>query len=106
MESKIFKKLVVSALCAAAITSFGIVGAGLVNAFRAPVTANAAEEVAERKDVKITTVDQPDGMLARVRFDLDGSRTGNGTFVAKKLLSATISIIIARYAKIRISMFI
>ena len=84
MESKIFKKLVVSALCAAAITSFGIAGAGLVNAFRAPVTANAAEEVAERKDVKITTVDQPDGMLARVRFDLDGSRTGNGTFVAKK----------------------
>ncbi len=84
MESKIFKKLVVSALCAAAITSFGIVGAGLINAFRAPVTANAAEEVAERKDVKITTVDQPDGMLARVRFDLDGSRTGNGTFVAKK----------------------
>lgn len=84
MESKLFKKLIVSALCAATITSAGIAGAGLVNAFSAnTVTASAAEEVTERKDVKITSVDQPDGMFARVRFDLDSSRTGNGTFVAK-----------------------
>lgn len=85
MESKLFKKLIVSALCAATITSAGIAGAGLVNAFSAnTVTASAAEEVTERKDVKITSVDQPEGMFARVRFDLDSSRTGNGTFVAKK----------------------
>lgn len=85
MESKLFKKLIVSALCAATITSAGIAGAGLVNAFSAnTVTASAAEEVTERKDVKITNVDQPEGMFARVSFDLDSSRTGNGTFVAKK----------------------
>lgn len=77
MESKIFKKLVVSALCAAAITSFGIVGAGLINAFRAPVTANAAEEVAERKDVKITKIDNENGTATCVHFDLEG-RSGNG----------------------------
>lgn len=77
MESKIFKKLVVSALCAAAITSFGIVGAGLINAFRAPVTANAAEEVAERKDVKVTKIDQEYGTAACVHLDLDASRIGN-----------------------------
>ena len=77
MESKIFKKFVVSALCAAAITSFGIVGAGLVNAFRAPVTANAAEEVAERKDVKVTKIDREYGTAACVHLDLDASRIGN-----------------------------
>lgn len=77
MESKIFKKLVVSALCAAAITSFGIVGAGLINAFRAPVTANAAEEVAERKDVKVTKIDREYGTAACVHLDLDASRIGN-----------------------------
>lgn len=77
MERKIFKKLVVSALCAAAITSFGIVGAGLINAFRAPVTANAAEEVAERKDVKITKIDNENGTATCVHFDLEG-RSGNG----------------------------
>lgn len=80
MESKIFKKLVVSALCAAAITSFGIVGAGLVNAFRAPVTANAAEEVAERKDVKVTKIDQEYSTAACVHFDF-GTRAGDGTDV-------------------------
>lgn len=80
MESKIFKKLVVSALCAAAITSFGIVGAGFVNAFRAPVTANAAEEVAERKDVKVTKIDQEYSTAACVHFDF-GTRAGDGTNV-------------------------
>lgn len=80
MESKIFKKLVVSALCAAAITSFGIVGAGLINAFRAPVTANAAEEVAERKDVKVTKIDQEYSTAACVHFDF-GTRAGDGTNV-------------------------
>ena len=80
MESKIFKKLVVSALCAAAITSFGIAGAGLVNAFRAPVTANAAEEVAERKDVKVTKIDQEYSTAACVHFDF-GTRAGDGTNV-------------------------
>lgn len=85
MERKLFKKLIVTALCAATITCAGIAGAGLVNAFSSqPITASAAEEVAERKDVKITSVDRPDGMFACVRFDLDSSRTGNGTFVAKK----------------------
>ena len=78
MERKLFKKLVVSALCAAAITSFGIVGAGLINAFRAPVTANAAEEVAERKDVKLVKIDQGYSTAACVYFDLDASRNGNG----------------------------
>lgn len=80
MESKIFKKLVVSALCAAAITSFGIVGAGLINAFRAPVTANAAEEVVERKDVKVTKIDREYGTAACVHFDF-GTRAGDGTNV-------------------------
>ena len=78
MERKLFKKLVVSALCAAAITSFGIVGAGLINAFRTPVTANAAEEVAERKDVKLVKIDQGYSTAACVYFDLDASRNGNG----------------------------
>ena len=77
MENKTFKKFVVSALCAATITSFGFVGAGLVNAFRAPVTASAAEEVAERKDVKITQIDQEYGTAACVHLDLDASRNGN-----------------------------
>lgn len=80
MESKIFKKLVVSALCAAAITSFGIAGAGLVNAYRAPVTANAAEEVAERKDVKVTKIDREYNTAACVHFDF-GTRAGDGTNV-------------------------
>ena len=57
--------------------SFGIVGAGLINAFRAPVTANAAEEVAERKDVKITKIDNENGTATCVHFDLEG-RSGNG----------------------------
>lgn len=78
MESKIFKKLIVSALCAATITSAGIAGAGLVNAFSAnTVTASAAEEVAERKDVKITKIDNENGTATCVHFDLEG-RTGNG----------------------------
>lgn len=107
MERKLFKKLIVTALCAATITCAGIAGAGLVNAFSSqPITASAAEEVAERKDVKITSVDRPDGMFACVRFDLDSSRTGNGTFVAKKLTSAIISTITARYVKTKISTFI
>ena len=81
MERKIFKKLVVSALCAAAITSFGIVGAGLVNAFSSqPITASAAEEVAERKDVKITKIDNEYGTQTCVHFNLEG-RGGNGTNV-------------------------
>ena len=80
MESKLFKKLIVSALCAATITSAGIAGAGLVNAFSAnTVTASAAEEVAERKDVKITKIDNENGTATCVHFDLDASRTGNGT---------------------------
>ena len=80
MESKTFKKLVVSALCAAAITSFGIAGAGLVNAFHAPVTANAAEEVTERKDVKVTKIDREYNTAACVHFDF-GTRAGDGTNV-------------------------
>ena len=79
MESKLFKKLIVSALCAATITSAGIAGAGLVNAFSSKtVTAIAAEEVAERKDVKITKIDNEYNTQACVHFNLDASRDGNG----------------------------
>lgn len=78
MESKIFKKLIVTALCAATITCAGIAGAGLVNAFSSqPITASAAEEVTERKDVKITKIDNENGTATCVHFDLEG-RTGNG----------------------------
>ena len=81
MESKLFKKLIVSALCAATITSAGIAGAGLVNAFSAnTVTASAAEEVTERKDVKITKIDNEYGTPTCVHFNLEG-RGGNGTNV-------------------------
>lgn len=79
MERKLFKKLIVTALCAATITCAGIAGAGLVNAFSSqPITASAAEEVAERKDVKITKIDNENGTATCVHFDLDASRTGNG----------------------------
>ena len=82
MESKLFKKLIVSALCAATITSAGIAGAGLVNAFSSqPITASAAEEVTERKDVKITKVDQEGGPAARFYFGFDVNRTANITNV-------------------------
>ena len=82
MESKLFKKLIVSALCAATITSAGIAGAGLVNAFSAnTVTASAAEEVTERKDVKITNVNQEGGTAARFYFGFDVNRTANITNV-------------------------
>lgn len=78
MERKLFKKLIVTALCAATITCAGIAGAGLVNAFSSqPITASAAEEVAERKDVKITKIDNENGTATCVHFDLDASRTGN-----------------------------
>ena len=78
MERKLFKKLIVTALCAATITCAGIAGAGLVNAFSSqPITASAAEEVAERKDVKITKIDNENGTATCVHFDLEG-RTGNG----------------------------
>ena len=78
MERKLFKKLIVTALCAATITCAGIAGAGLVNAFSSqPITASAAEEVAERKDVKVTKIDQEYGTAARVHLDLDASRVGN-----------------------------
>ncbi len=78
MERKLFKKLIVTALCAATITCAGIAGAGLVNAFSSqPITASAAEEVAERKDVKITKIDNENGTATCVHFDLEG-RSGNG----------------------------
>ena len=78
MERKLFKKLIVTALCAATITCAGIAGAGLVNAFSSqPITASAAEEVTERKDVKITKIDNENGTATCVHFDLEG-RTGNG----------------------------
>ena len=79
MERKLFKKLIVTALCAATITCAGIAGAGLVNAFSSqPITASAAEEVAERKDVKLVKIDQGYSTAACVYFDLDASRNGNG----------------------------
>lgn len=85
MERKLFKKLIVTALCAATITCAGIAGAGLVNAFSSqPITASAAEEVAERKDVKITKIDNENGTATCVHFDLDVSRTGNGLNVNNK----------------------
>ena len=85
MERKLFKKLIVTALCAATITCAGIAGAGLVNAFSSqPITASAAEEVAERKDVKITKIDNENGTATCVHFDLDASRTGNGLNVNNK----------------------
>lgn len=78
MERKLFKKLIVTALCAATITCAGIAGAGLVNAFSSqPITASAAEEVTERKDVKITKIDNENGTATCVHFDLEG-RSGNG----------------------------
>ena len=78
MERKLFKKLIVTALCAATITCAGIAGAGLVNAFSSqPITASAAEEVAERKDVKITKIDNENGTQTCVHFNLEG-RGGNG----------------------------
>lgn len=81
MERKLFKKLIVTALCAATITCAGIAGAGLVNAFSSqPITASAAEEVAERKDVKITKIDNENGTATCVHFNLEG-RGGNGTNV-------------------------
>lgn len=81
MERKLFKKLIVTALCAATITCAGIAGAGLVNAFSSqPITASAAEEVAERKDVKITKIDNEYGTQTCVHFNLEG-RGGNGTNV-------------------------
>lgn len=85
MERKLFKKLIVTALCAATITCAGVAGAGLVNAFSSqPITASAAEEVAERKDVKITKIDNENGTATCVHFDLDASRTGNGLNVNNK----------------------
>lgn len=85
MERKLFKKLIVTALCAATITCAGIAGAGLVNAFSSqPITASAAEEVTERKDVKITKIDNENGTATCVHFDLDASRTGNGLNVNNK----------------------
>ena len=84
MERKLFKKLIVTALCAATITCAGIAGAGLVNAFSSqPITASAAEEVAERKDVKITKIDNENGTATCVHFDLEG-RSGNGLNVNNK----------------------
>lgn len=81
MERKLFKKLIVTALCAATITCAGIAGAGLVNAFSSqPITASAAEEVTERKDVKITKIDNEYGTQTCVHFNLEG-RGGNGTNV-------------------------
>lgn len=81
MERKLFKKLIVTALCAATITCAGIAGAGLVNAFCSqPITASAAEEVTERKDVKITKIDNEYGTQTCVHFNLEG-RGGNGTNV-------------------------
>ena len=81
MERKLFKKLIVTALCAATITSAGIAGAGLVNAFSSqPITASAAEEVAERKDVKVTKIDREYSTAACVHFDF-GTRAGDGTNV-------------------------
>lgn len=81
MERKLFKKLIVTALCAATITCAGIAGAGLVNAFSSqPITASAAEEVTERKDVKITKIDNEYGTQTCVHFNLEG-RSGNGTNV-------------------------
>ena len=78
MERKLFKKLIVTALCAATITCAGIAGAGLVNAFSSqPITASAAEEVAERKDVKITKIDNENDTQTCVHFNLEG-RGGNG----------------------------
>ncbi len=82
MESKTFKKIIVTALSAAMITSAGVAGAGLVDAFSAnSVTASAAEEVTERKDVKVTKVDQAYSTAACFYFDLESSRQGNGTNV-------------------------
>lgn len=84
MERKLFKKLIVTALCAATITCAGIAGAGLVNAFSSqPITASAAEEVTERKDVKITKIDNENGTATCVHFDLEG-RSGNGLNVNNK----------------------
>ncbi len=81
MERKLFKKLIVTALCAATITCAGIAGAGLVNAFSSqPITASAAEEVTERKDVKVTKIDQEYSTAACVHFDF-GTRAGDGTNV-------------------------
>lgn len=81
MERKLFKKLIVTALCAATITCAGIAGAGLVNAFSSqPITASAAEEVTERKDVKITKIDNEYDTQTCVHFNLEG-RGGNGTNV-------------------------
>lgn len=81
MERKLFKKLIVTALCAATITCAGIAGAGLVNAFSSqPITASAAEEVTERKDVKITKIDNEYSTQTCVHFNLEG-RGGNGTNV-------------------------
>ena len=78
MERKLFKKLIVTALCAATITCAGIAGAGLVNAFSSqPITASAADEVAERKDVKITKIDNENDTQTCVHFNLEG-RGGNG----------------------------
>lgn len=82
MERKTFRKIIVTALSAVMIASAGVAGAGLVDAFSAnTVTASAAEEVTERKDVKLSKLSTEGNTLLTVHFDLDPSRNGNGTNV-------------------------